>query len=168
MACSTGSEPTSITTASMASACVKTVETEAREADTSTALGRGQKTAYEGPLNDFAHLRKGWSEGGAFVEEGAYRRPQFVDLYSPSPFGSLGGPVKENHTPKYRTASVDGTVVIVCSHNIPSESRATNVMGWEGAGGRGGSVVALDRIKPDPYCREGRGNRLGGLREVGM
>ena len=36
MVCQTGSEPTSITTASMASARVKVVETEAREADTST------------------------------------------------------------------------------------------------------------------------------------
>ena len=46
------------------------------------------------------------------------------------PRGSSGGPVKENHTPRYRTASVGDTVVMVCSLSTPSASRATNVMGW--------------------------------------
>ena len=45
------------------------------------------------------------------------------------PLGSDAGPVNENHTPRYRTASVGGTVVIVCSRNTPSASRATNVIG---------------------------------------
>ena len=46
------------------------------------------------------------------------------------PSGSPSGPEKENHTPRYRTASVGGTVDIVCSRRTPSLSRATKVIGW--------------------------------------
>ena len=46
------------------------------------------------------------------------------------PSGSPSGPVKENHTPRYLTASVGGTVGIVCSPRTPSLSSATSVIGW--------------------------------------
>ena len=45
------------------------------------------------------------------------------------PSGSPSGPVKENHTPRYRTASDGGTVDIVCSLRTPSLSSATKVIG---------------------------------------
>ena len=45
------------------------------------------------------------------------------------PSGSPSGPVKENHTPRYLTASVGGAVVVVCSLRTPSLSSATKVSG---------------------------------------
>ena len=45
------------------------------------------------------------------------------------PSGSPSGPVKENHTPRYRTASAGGTVDMVCSRRTPSLSSATKVIG---------------------------------------
>ena len=39
--------------------------------------------------------------------------PSFCICTAHRPSGSDVGPVKENHTPKYRTASVGGTVVIL-------------------------------------------------------
>ena len=45
------------------------------------------------------------------------------------PSGSPSGPAKENHAPRYRTASAGGTVDIVCSRRTPSLSSATKVIG---------------------------------------
>ena len=51
------------------------------------ALDREQQATDEGPLDDFAHLCKGGSEGGAFAKEGANRGFEFLHLYRPPPIG---------------------------------------------------------------------------------
>ena len=48
-------------------------------------LDREQQATDEGSLDDFAHLCKGGSEGGAFAEEGANRGLAFLHLYRPPP-----------------------------------------------------------------------------------
>ena len=84
--------------------------------DWNAALDREQEAADEGSLGDFAPRL---CKGRPYREEHLPKKERtvasrFLHLHCPpSAPGSDVDPVKENHTPKYRTASVGGTVVML-------------------------------------------------------
>ena len=132
------------------------------------ALGREQEAAYEGSLNGFTHLRKRWSEGGAFVEEGAYRPLQLVDLYCPPPVWVVPWSCEGEPYPQVPDCLCrrDRGHGLFPQSPIRIQGDERNML--DSSGCQGGSVVALSRIKPNSYRCESRGDRMGGLSEIGV